>query len=326
MLTSMSRLPLNTLPAFRVVAELQNLRAAAEQLHLTHSAVSQQIRVLETQLGFPLFERQGRRLILNPAGRALLCSVRTALAQLDDGVLAAASVSSGAHQRIRVSMLPSFAQRWLLPRMARWRERHPDLTLEIETSSHVSDLAREGFHAGLRSGRGSWPGVLSESLFDTPMPLVVLASADTARQLADHTPETLARQPLLGDKELWRQWFAAAGLAVSATPVASFNDFSLMLQAAEQGLGLALSRELLAADAMYAGRLVKLSPISIDFDSTDTYHLVYPPGLRDWPPLSALRQWIHDELERSRETLVSCDANGDADTAVDTPSARHDHT
>jgi len=115
----MTRLPLNTLSAFRAVAELQNVRAAAEILHLTHSAVSQQIRVLEEQLGFDLFERRGRRVLLNPAGQALFRSVQGALTQLDDGVQAAAAAGRGAAQRLRVTMLPSFAQRWLLPRMGR---------------------------------------------------------------------------------------------------------------------------------------------------------------------------------------------------------------
>src|SRR5512139_2768477 len=100
-----SRLPLYTLTAFRAVAESQNLRAAAEVLHLTHSAVSQQIRGLEEQLGFALFERRGRRVVLNAAGEALLRSVRSALAQLDDGVQAAAAAGSGADQRLRVSVL-----------------------------------------------------------------------------------------------------------------------------------------------------------------------------------------------------------------------------
>ncbi|HEY0859218.1 MAG TPA: LysR family transcriptional regulator, partial [Albitalea sp.] len=104
MLTSMARLPLHALPAFRAVAQLQNLRAAADTLHLTHSAVSQQIRGLEEQLGFELFERRGRRVVLNPAGEALLRSVVPALAQLDDGVQAAAAAASGAAQRLRVTM------------------------------------------------------------------------------------------------------------------------------------------------------------------------------------------------------------------------------
>src|SRR5437773_11637297 len=114
MLTSMARLPLHTLPAFHTVAKLQNLRAAAETLHLTHSAVSQQIRVLEEQLGFALFERRGRRVVLNPAGQALLRSVQGALSLLDDGVQAAAAAAGGETRRLRVTVLPSFANRWLL--------------------------------------------------------------------------------------------------------------------------------------------------------------------------------------------------------------------
>ena len=177
------RLPLNTLTAFRVVAELQNLRAAADVLHLTHSAVSQQIRGLEEQLGFKLFERRGRRVVINAAGEALLRSVQAALAQLDDGVQAAAAAASGSAQRIRVTVLPSFAQRWLLPRMGRWRERHPDLALEIDASQHLVDLQREGFHAGLRQGRGPWPGLEAERLLDAPMPLIVIGSPFAARRL-----------------------------------------------------------------------------------------------------------------------------------------------
>jgi LysR family glycine cleavage system transcriptional activator len=290
------RLPLSTLPAFRAVAELQNLRAAAERLHLTHSAVSQQIKVLETQLGFPLFERSGRGIVLNSAGAALLCSVQGAMALLDEGTMAASAAASGSEQRLRVSVLPSFAQRWLLPRMARWRERNPGLTLEIETSQQVVDLLRDGFHAALRFGRGPWPGVESETLFDTPLPLIVLASPETAAALPDHSPQTLARQPLLGERELWQTWFSAAGLDTPITPVASFNDAGMMMQAAEQGLGITLGRQLLAADAL-------ISPISIEYEQAQTYHLVYRPSLRDWAPLVELKQWLRDELEMSRENL-----------------------
>src|SRR5215216_2628128 len=114
MLTSMARIPLHVLPTFCTVAQLANLRAAADELSITHSAVSQQIRLLEEQLGFELFERRGRRVVLNPAGAALLRSIEPALAQIDDGVQAAAAAASGAQQRMRVTVLPSFAQRWLL--------------------------------------------------------------------------------------------------------------------------------------------------------------------------------------------------------------------
>lgn len=298
----MTRIQLNFLPTFVAVAQLENLRAAAEALHLTHSAVSQQIKGLEEHLGFALFERRGRRVVLNPAGQALLRSVQTALAQLDDGVQAAAAAAIGEAQRLRITVLPSFAQRWLLPRIGRWRERHPTLPLEIDASVRAVDLQREGFHAAVRQGTGPWPGLMSERLFDLP-PIVVIGSPSAARRLLGAQPEALTREPLLGDADLWKIWFAAAGVHTNVTIVAVFNDAGLMLQAAEQSLGLGLSREILAADALCDGRLVQLSPIAITHRDAEPYHIVYPPGLRDWPPLASLRQWLRDELDRSYESL-----------------------
>ena len=298
------RLPLNTLTAFRTVAELQNLRAAADALHLTHSAVSQQIRGLESQLGFDLFDRRGRRVVLNPAGQALLRSVQAALALLDDGMQAAAAAAGGAAQRLRVTVLPSFANRWLMPRMSRWRERHPDLPLEIEASIRVVDLQREGFHAAVRQGKGPWAGLDSERLWEQP-PIIIVGSPSAARRLAGAQPEALAREPLLGDDDMWNDWFAAAGLRTNVRTVAVFNDAGLMLQAAEQSLGLALSRDLLAADAIRDGRLVRLSPITIMPADALPYHLVYPPGVRDWSALAAFRRWLSDELDRSRSELLA---------------------
>ena len=146
----MSRLPLQILPTFRAVARIANLRAAAEELHLTHSAVSQQIRLLEEQIGFAVFDRRGRRVVLNAAGAALLRAVEPALTQLDEGLRAAAAASGSTEQRIRITLLSSFAQRWLLPRMGRWRETHPDIAIELHTSQNLVDLQREGFHAALR--------------------------------------------------------------------------------------------------------------------------------------------------------------------------------
>ncbi len=299
----MARLPLHALPAFRAAATLQNLRAAAEALHLTHSAVSQQIRGMEEQLGFDLFERRGRRIVLNAAGEALLRTVEPALAMLDDGVQAAAAASAGSAQRLRVTVLPSFAQRWLLPRIGRWRERHPSLALEIEASQQVVDLQREGYHAAIRSGRGPWPGLDCERLFEAPTPMIVVGSPAAARRLLGAQPEALAREPLLGDADVWRRWFAAAGLRTEPIPVATFNDAGLMLQAAEQTLGLAITRELLAADALQDGRLVRLSPLALPFEQAYPYYLAYPASLRDWPPVVALRLWLRDELELSRKAL-----------------------
>lgn len=304
----MSRLPLNTLPTFRVVAQLQNLRAAAERLHLTHSAVSHQLRALEQQLGHALFERRGRRLVLNSAGEALLASTERALAELERGVAAAAQAACLDAQILRLTVLPSFAQRWLLPRMQRWRQRHPGLALEISASAQLADLGREGFHAAIRQGSGPWPGLVAEELIGTSMPLIAVGSPAAARRLGlqgrrPREPEANERcfgeEPLLGHGEPWERWFAAFGVQRRITPVAVFNDVGLMLQAAEQDLGIALAREILAADALRSGRLRRLSRLSIRYEQTQPYHLVYPPALRDWPPLLALKQFVLDELAAS---------------------------
>jgi len=306
----MARIPLNFLPTFVAVAQQQTLRAAAESLHLTHSAVSQQIGELESRLGFPLFDRRGRRVHLNAAGQALLRHVAPALAEVDDGVQAAAAAAEGAAQGLRVSMLPSFAQRWFLPRLGLWRARHPDIAIEIEASANLVDLQREGFHAAIRTGRGPWPGLVVERLYESPTPFVAVASPAVARRLHDGQPADLSREPLLGDGEVWEHWFAAAGVRHRATPVASFNDVGLMLQATEQGLGLAVVRELLAADALRDGRLRRLFDVSVVLEGAQPYNLVYPPALKDWPPLIALRAWVRQEFDQSLALLRATNGPG----------------
>ena len=299
-----SRLPLQTLPAFCAVARLGHLRAAAEQLHLTHSAVSQQIRLLEEQLGFALFDRRGRRLVLNPAGHTLLHAAEAALAQLE-AARAEAARSSAQHQAyLRLTTAPSFGQRWLLPRMGRWRERHPELGIDLHTSMHLEDLARGGFDAAVRQGRGPWRGLEAEPLIDSPR--IAVGAPAAAARLGGRGLAALAEEPLLGNTALWQQWFALGGLRPAVRPVAAFNDAGLMLQAVEQGLGIALVRGLLAVDALRDGRLVQLSTLALaGGDAGDGHWLVYPPGRRDAPGIAALRDWLHEELARSARELAA---------------------
>ena len=299
----MSRLPLHVLPTFRTVAQRANLRAAAEELHLTHSAVSQQIRLLEEQLGFALFDRRGRRIVLNAAGAALLRAVEPALAQIDDGLRAAAASAAGDEHALRVTVLPSFAQRWWLPRMASWRERHPDIGIELHTSQQLVDLQRDGFHAAVRTGPGPWRGLECERLFE--MPLVALGSPNAARRLLGRPTRAFADEPLLGDAPTWERWFALGGERLKVRPVAEFNDAGMLLQAAEQDLGIALARAVFAADALREGRLYRLSTIEVNDETAYAYWLCWPAELRDWPPLRALRRWLLDELQRSLNSLAA---------------------
>ncbi|MET0211192.1 MAG: LysR substrate-binding domain-containing protein [Burkholderiaceae bacterium] len=295
------RLPLQYLAAFRAAALGENLRAAAEQLNLTHSAVSQQIRALELQLGFPLFDRQGRRVVLNAAGRALLRGVERAYQELDQA-LGAASAAHGVEQHsLRITALPSFAQRWLMPRLGRWHALHPEVALEIEASQRLVDLEREGFHVALRQGLGPWPGLESEALFESTM--LPVAAPALAHQLIGQPLEALAQAPLLGDSDQWSAWFERAGLRREVLPVATFNDAGLLLQAAEQGMGVGLTRELLAADALLDGRLVRVAPRQAVLHERQRYQIVYPPALRDEPALRAFIDWLHAETALSRAAL-----------------------
>jgi LysR family glycine cleavage system transcriptional activator len=299
----MSRIPLNALPTFVAVARHQNLRMAAETLHLTHSAVSQQIAGLEERLGFQLFDRRGRRVALNAAGEALMRDVAPALERILEGVQAATVAAGARQQTLRVTMIPSFAQRWFLPRMGRWREQNPDIQIEIDASTEVIDLQREGFHAALRTGEGPWPGLVAERLYDGPTPFVAVGSPRLAARIAGKPLDAIAREPLLGDRDLWKRWFRAVGVEANPVPVAMFNDLSLMLLASEQDLGFAVAREMFAADALREGRLVKLSDTTFIHEGASSHHLVYPPALKDWPPLQALRTWLRSELETSMRSL-----------------------
>ena len=316
----MSRLPLHTLPSFRVIATTGNLRAAAEQLHLTHSAVSQQLRQLETTLGVELFDRRGRRIVLNAAGSTLLQAVGPALDQIDAGMRAATAAAAGTEARLRVTLLPSFAQRWLLPRMADWHARHPDIALEIEASQQVVDLQREGFHAAIRQGAGQWRGLRAELLIDSPK--VPVGSPAAAQRLLGRDVAALAHEPLLGSDMAWEQWFALSGLKVRVKPVATFNDAGLMLQAAEQNIGIALTREVLAADALRERRLFRLSGIALRDATVDAYWLVYPPALHEWHPLASLRSWLREQIDASSRAWSSSDASPLSGMAPAAPATR----
>lgn len=259
-MAGMHSLPLDTLPTFGAVARQGSMRAAGEHLHLTHSAVSQQIRLLEQRLGFALFLRQGRRLVLTDAGRHMLAASEAALAQLETARREAQTQADGGGQRLRLAILPSFAQRWLAPRLPRWRQAHPGIHLELVASQHTADLQQEGLHAAVRQGSGQWRQLRAERLLHSPY--VAVGSPRASARLAAAGDSALLHEPLLGNTALWQTWLAQAGMAAArVAPVAAFNDAGLLLQAAEADVGLALVREVLAADALLDGRLVKLSPI-----------------------------------------------------------------
>lgn len=189
-----------------------------------------------------------------------------------------------------------------MPRLPRWQALQPCITLDLHTSHQVVDLEREGYQIGVRVGRGPWPGLVTERLFKSA--LIAVAAPGLAHGLVGLPDAALASQPLLDDVDLWRAWFAQAGVTVAPQVVASFNDAGMLLQAAEQGMGIALCRELLAADALLSGQLVKVSARQLAMDASRDYQIVYPEALRDEPAVRAFCDWVHAEIAALQQRLT----------------------
>lgn len=285
------RIPLQILPTFVIAARLENLRATAQRLSLTHGAVSQQIQQLEQAIGYPLFDRSGRGIRLNAAGRELLAATEPALLALQQGVDRARRVAVS--QRLRISVLPSFAHCWLLPRLAEFHRACPGIRLDIDASLAIQDLSRKGFDAAIRIGNGQWSGVQAQCIATGEvLPVTTPALAKQWQAAFDAGDPQV---PLLEhDVTPWHSWFAAVGKAGGGQQLALFNDAGLLLRAAEQGFGIALVKTVLAQDAIAAGRLAPLAAAQ-HLNDSDVY-LVWPQASGLTPEVHALLNWLQQQL------------------------------
>ncbi|WP_025123366.1 MULTISPECIES: LysR substrate-binding domain-containing protein [unclassified Serratia (in: enterobacteria)] len=285
------RIPLQILPTFVIAARLENLRATAQRLSLTHGAVSQQIQQLEQAIGYPLFDRSGRGIRLNAAGRELLAATEPALLALQQGVDRARRVAVG--QRLRISVLPSFAHCWLLPRLAEFHRACPGIRLDIDASLAIQDLGRKGFDAAIRIGNGQWSGVQAQCIATGEV--LPVATPALAKQWQAAFDAGDPQVPLLEhDVTPWHSWFAAVGKAGGGQQLALFNDAGLLLRAAEQGFGIALVKTVLAQDAIAAGRLAPLAAAQ-HLNDSDVY-LVWPQASGLTPEVNALLTWLQQQL------------------------------
>lgn len=285
------RIPLQILPTFVIAARLENLRATAQRLSLTHGAVSQQIQQLEQAIGYPLFDRSGRGIRLNAAGRELLAATEPALLALQQGVDRARR--GAVSQRLRISVLPSFAHCWLLPRLAEFHRACPGIRLDIDASLAIQDLSRKGFDAAIRIGNGQWSGVQAQCIATGEV--LPVATPALAKQWQAAFDAGDPQVPLLEhDVTPWHSWFAAVGKAGGGQQLALFNDAGLLLRAAEQGFGIALVKTVLAQDAIAAGRLAPLAAAQ-HLNDSDVY-LVWPQASGLTPEVHALLNWLQQQL------------------------------
>ena len=301
-----ARLPsLNGLRAFEAAARHLSFTQAASELNVTQTAISHQIKRLEEELGVRLFVRQNRSLTLTQQAQEYLPGIRAAFNDLrlatdrllrkdDDHVLT-------------VSTLASLAAKWLLPRITGFQEAHPGIDVRITTSTALVDFRSGDVDAAIRYGRGQWPGLrvdwlMADKLFPVCSP-ALLAGKKPLRK-----PEDLADHVLLhssaGNDDDWRLWLTAAGLPtnLSKQPGVTFDLVFMTVQAAIDGVGVAMGRTSYVQDDIAKGRLVVPFDITLPVDAG--FYLVSPEAKADSPKLSAFRNWLMDAVKSKPEPLA----------------------
>ena len=292
--------PLNALKTFEAAARSESFTRAAEELSVTQAAVSQQIKALERTLGLKLFIRERQRLAMTEAGRDYLVVVRDALDRIAIGTdRLVERQSSGV---LTVSASPDFAAKWLVHRLGRFAEAHPDIDLRVSATAHHVDFAREDVDLAVRHGDGHWAGLdavrlCTEQLFPVCSPKLV-SGRNRINRASDLLKFPLLR---LDDWKTWSRWFDAAGVNAPVTQGPVLNRASMLIDAAIDGQGIALARTALAAWDLINGRLVR--PIDISLRMSNTYWIVSPKATSAVPKVARFRDWLSAEAAEDMRRL-----------------------
>jgi LysR family glycine cleavage system transcriptional activator len=301
-LLMLRRLPaLNALKAFEAAARHESFTRAAEELCVTQGAVSHQVKALEAELGIKLFNRERQRLVITEAGRDYLNVLRDALDRIAIGTERLIQrQSSGV---LTVSTSPDFAAKWLVHRLGRFAEAHPNIDLRVSATLHHVDFAREDVDLAVRHGDGTWPGLdvvrlSSEQLFAVCSPKLLAGRNRITK------PSDVLKFPLLhlDDGNAWARWLEAAGVEGpehSHGPV--LNRASMVIDAAVDGQGVALARTTLAAWDLISGRLVR--PFAETLRLSKTYWIICPKATSKLPKITTFRDWLLAEAARDTRHL-----------------------
>lgn len=287
---ALTRYSLNTLNAFAAAARHLNLTRAAEELCVTQAAVSQQVKLLEQQLGRPLFLRTARGLQLSDEGALLAGPLQQAFAQIDAALQRLQPEGGGERERerVHVAVVGTFAHGLLLPRLPAFQAAHPHIELRVQTHNNKIDLATETLDFAVRFGDGAWRSCEAEPLGAAP--LTVLC----APTLALRQPEQLRAQTLLrsyrGDD--WPAFARAAGIRDLLARGPQFDSSVLMVAAAQQGLGVALAPACMFARELQQGRLQR--PFAIEVD-VGRYWLTRAMSREMRPAMRQFRDWLREQ-------------------------------
>ena len=273
--------PLSALRSFEAVARLGSVTLAASELHVTHSAISQQVRQLESLLGITLLLREGRGLRLSEEGRLYALQIRASLRDIAEATRLAKARPG--EDELVVALTPSFGQKWLLPRLPSFRASYPQYRLRLLASLEVMDLRQ-----------GHWEGLAQQRLFDDEV--VVVAAPDFNGGRLPRSPAEILRCPRVTGFESWLGWCQAAGVAVPEEPAAFVvNDSNLSIEAIRMGQGIGLERRSLVAGALQRGELVALSDLRVPYGFP--YWLVWPEREATQAKVAAFAGWLADEVK-----------------------------
>lgn len=305
----MHRLPsLTNLRAFECAARHGSFTRAAEELFVTQGAISQNVKHLEGELGFALFVRQGRQLHLTAEGRRLAQATGDALDQIATTLIELRREESGGI--LTVSTLPSFAMQWLIPRLGRFRDRYPEIDIRIHTDDRPVDFIREDIDMAVRYGAHptddrhhvSVP-LMEEQVFPVCSPRLMASGPALDR------PEDLRHILLIHDETdrgvqgcgyNWESWFGQVGISgIDTSRGPSYYHGHMVIQAAEAGQGVALTRTSLAEDAIRQGRLIRL--FDIEYPAPDAYYVVWPKNRVANPKIRAMCDWLLEEAGQLRQ-------------------------
>jgi LysR family glycine cleavage system transcriptional activator len=295
--------PLNALRAFEAAARHLSFSRAAEELHVTPAAISQQIRHLEEYCGQKLFRRLTRALALTEAGAAALPALREGFDRLAEGAERLRRRETAGP--LTVSVAPSFAAKWLVPRLEGFRTAHPDYDIRIDATDDLARFDEDGVDVALRYGLGHYPDLHSECLMsEMAFPVCSPALRDGDPPL--RAPADLRHHTLLhvnwkmegAAAPNWRMWLRAAGIDdVEADRGPQFSADSMAIQAAIEGQGVALAGAVMAAADLRAGRLVRPFAEGTGAAPEFCYYLVCPPAWAERPKVRAFRDWLVAEIE-----------------------------
>ncbi|KUM27778.1 LysR family transcriptional regulator [Mesorhizobium loti] len=292
--------PLQTLRAFEATGRRLSMTLAAAELHLTHGAVSRQIKALEDHLGVQLFRRMTRRIELTDAGASFFSAVTHLLSEL---AREAENVRrKNDDTRLVVSSGVSFASKWLTSRLHKLMARYPDFEVHLEVTDAVVDFANGHVDVALRYGNGQYPVAAAERIMnETVSPVCAPEYRDRMGGL--RSPGELAECQLIheiGMNTTWERWFSMMELPYPRTRGPGYSLGSMSIEAAIRGEGVALGRSVLVAEDLAAGRLVELFSAKLEVEWG--YDLVYRIGNQDHPKVRAFRNWIADEVREFTST------------------------